>query len=111
MSMPSSGSSTSRSASTTSSFDGIDATLDQPHFLAPLAREEVDPVDEAHPVASRAHDERVRAGAVGEEADAAQQVPVRDAGRGDDHLARCEILGTEDALVVLDPGLPQLVDL
>jgi len=69
----------------------------------------VDPVDEAHPVAPRAHDERVRAGAVGEEADAAQQVSVRDAGRGDDHLARRKIFGPEDALVVEDPGLAQLL--
>src|SRR5437868_9122297 len=81
------------------------------HFLAAFAREEVDSVDEAHPVAARAHDERVRAGAVGEEANAAQEVAVRDAGRRDDDLARCEILGPEDALVVLDAGFAQLVDL
>jgi hypothetical protein len=45
---------------------------EQPHFLAPLAREEVDAVDEAHPVAARAHEQRLRARAVGEETDAAQ---------------------------------------
>ena len=53
-------------------------------------------VDEAHPVAARAHDERVRARAVGEVADAAQQVAVRDAGRGDDHLPRREVVDRED---------------
>src|SRR5215471_8502187 len=53
----------------------------------------------------------MRARTVGEEADAAQQVPVRDTGRGDDHLTRGEVLGAEDALVVLDPCLSQLVDL
>ena len=53
----------------------------------------------------------MRARAVGEEADAAQQVAVRDAGRGDDDVARREILGREDAPVVVDPELAQLVDL
>src|SRR6476646_11662263 len=84
---------------------------EQADFLAPLAGEEVDAVHEAHPVAARAHEEGMRAGAVGEEADAAQQVAVRDAGRRDDHLARSEVVGIEDALVVLDPGLAELPDL
>src|SRR4029077_5461942 len=84
---------------------------EQPDFLAPFAREEVDAVDEPHPVAPRAHDERVGPGAVGEEPDATQEVSVRDPRGGDDHLARREVLGAEDALVVLDPGLAQLVDL
>src|SRR5262245_2433965 len=65
---------------------------EQPDFLAPLAREEVDPVDESNPVAARAHEQRVRARAVAEEADAAQQVAVRDARRGDDDLPGREVL-------------------
>src|SRR3954463_4300043 len=111
MSIPSSGSSTWRSASTTSSLDGMAPRLAQPDFLAPVAREEVDPVDEAHPVAARAHDERVRPGGVAEEADAAQQVAVRHARRDDDHLLRREVVGREDALDVLDPVLARLLDL
>src|SRR3954471_9458969 len=141
MSIPSSGSSTPRSASTTSSFVGMSFTLEQPHvlallagchctasgreyglcpcslttschvseggplqkadFLAALAGEEVDPVHEAHPVAARAHDERVRPRAVGQEAHAAQQVAVGDARRDHDHLARREILDREQPLEVL----------
>src|SRR6266480_4317571 len=120
MSIPSSGSSTARSASTTSSFVGTESSLwnggalaperrvqrspaiedrgaesarvgnsvidrcgltQQPHFLAALAREEVNPVDEPHPVAAGAHHERVSPRRVGKEADAAEQVAVRDAGR------------------------------
>src|SRR4051795_5992922 len=88
-----------------------DLVAQETHFLAPLAGEEVDAVDEPDPVAARAHEQRMRSRAVGEKADAAQQVAVRDAGRSDDHLAGREILGTEDALVVEDPGLAQLVDL
>src|SRR5581483_10537058 len=79
--------------------------------LAPLAREEVDPVHEAHPVAARAHEQRVRPRAVREEAHAVQQVAVGDARGGDDDLARREILGAEHAPVVIDAALPQLVDL
>src|SRR5689334_22422103 len=74
----------------------------QANFLAPLAGEEVDPVDEAHPVAARAHDERAGAGAVGEELHAAQEIAVRDACRGDDRLARGEVVEREDAVHVLD---------
>ena len=80
-------------------------------FLAPLAREEVDAVDEPHPVAARAHDERVRARRVGEEADAAQQVAVRDARRGDDHLLRREVVDREDAVEVVDAVRARLLDL
>src|SRR5438105_5247281 len=104
MSIPSSGSSTWRRASTTSSRVGIEASLastvskghglclardmagarheaclvgtvvrqlraEQADFLATLGGEEVDPVDEAHPVAARAHHDRVRPRAVREEAD------------------------------------------
>src|SRR4029077_13161809 len=90
---------------------GLRSVAEEPHLFAPLAREEVDPVDEPHPVAPRAHEERMRPRAVGEEADAAQEVAVRDAGRGDDHLSRSEILGAKDALVVLDPGRSQFLDL
>src|SRR5579884_2165247 len=111
MSIPSSGSSTLRSASITSSCVGTGTSLAEPYVLAPLAGEEVDAVDEAHPVAAGAHHERVRPGAVGEEADAAQQVAVRDARRRDDHVAGREVLGAEDAAVVLDARLGQLVDL
>src|SRR5689334_9276310 len=111
MSIPSSGSSTWRSASTTSSCDGMDARLTEPDFLASFPREEVDPVDEAHPVAARAHDERVRARRVGEEADAAQQVSVRHAGGCDDHVLRCEVVDREDALDVVDAVVSRPGDL
>src|SRR5919109_2612239 len=99
MSIPSSGSSTWRRASTTSSGVAMGRMLAQePHFLATLSREEVDPVDETHPVAARAHDERVGARRVREEADAAKQVAVRDAGRDHDHLAMRELVGGEDTV-------------
>src|SRR3954454_12080915 len=151
MSIPSSGSSTPRSASTTSSFVGMSFTLEQPHvlalfagchctasgreyglcpcslttschapeggplqkadFLAALAGEEVDPVDEAHPVAVRAHDERVRARGVGEVADAAQQLAVRHPRRDDDHVLRREIVDREDAVDVVDTVLAGRFDL
>src|SRR5438105_3488785 len=91
----------------------IEAASDagQADFLAPLAGEEVDPVDEAHPVAARAHDERARPGAVGEELDAAQEVAVRDAGRGDDRLSGRQVVEREDAVHVLDPLLARPFDL
>src|SRR3954469_5392611 len=111
MSIPSSGSSTSRSASTTSSLVGMAPRLLQPDFLAAVADEEVDAVDEPHPVAAGAHDERVRARAVGEVSDAAQQVAVRDAGGDDDHLARSELVAGEHARRVLDSGRAGLLDL
>src|SRR5919204_5255996 len=112
MSIPSSGSSTARSASTTCSFVGTTSMLaEQAHLFAALAREEMDPVHEADPVAAGAHDERVGAGAVGEEADAAEEVAVRDAGRDDDHLAGRDVLGHEHALDVLDARLAGLLDL
>src|SRR3954454_2482149 len=111
MSIPSSGSSTWRSASTTSSLDGMAPRLAQPDFLAPVAREEVDPVDEPHPVAARAHDERVRPRRVAEETDAAQQVAVRHARRDDDHLLRREVVDREDAVRVEDAVGARLLDL
>src|SRR5918996_5778968 len=112
MSMPSSGSSTTRSASKTSSRVGMPSRLpEQAHFLAPLPGEEVDPVDEPHPVVPRAHDDRVRARAVGQVANSAQEVTVRDAGRGDDHVARRELVGGEDLVDVVDPVLGGLLDL
>src|SRR4029077_217934 len=82
---------------------------EQAHLLLALAREEVDAVDEAHPVAAGAHHERMRPGAVGEEADAAEEVAVRNARRGHDHLAGREIVDREDAAVVIDPHRLQLV--
>src|SRR4051794_28095185 len=80
-------------------------------FLAALTREEVDAVGEAHPVAARAHDERRGQRAVGQVAHAAQQVAVRDARRGEDHLAGREVVAAEDALDVLDPLLARRLDL
>src|SRR5690349_8421761 len=68
---------------------------DEPHLFAPLAGEEVDAVHEAHPVAPRAHQERMGSRAVGVEADTAEEVAVRDAGRSDDHLARGEVVRPE----------------
>src|SRR6266511_3143490 len=65
---------------------------EKPHVLTPLPRKEVDPVHEAHPVAPRAHDERVRPGAVGEVSHSTEQVTVRDPRRTEDHLARHEVL-------------------
>src|SRR3954447_23195763 len=88
-----------------------DLIAEKPHFLAPLAGEEVDAVDEPDPVAPRAHEQRVRAGAVRMEADAAQEVSVRHAGRRDDHLPGREVFRAEHAAVVLDPDLAELVDL
>src|SRR5918996_6158096 len=112
MSMPSSGSSTTRSASITSSRLGMGPRLpEEAHFLAPLAGEEVDAVDEAHPVVAGAHDDRVGARAVGQVADAAQEVAVRDARGGDDHLAGRELVGGEDLVDVGDPVLGRLLDL
>src|SRR2546430_2431198 len=84
---------------------------EQPHFLPPLTGEEMDSVDEAHPVAPGAHQQRVRPRAVGEEANAAQEVAVRHTRRGHDHLTRCEVFRGVDPRVVLDPDLAQLVDL
>src|SRR6266540_3167827 len=116
MSIPSSGSSTWRSASTRASFVGMRPVyrrLDprQSHFLAPLAGEEVDAVDEAHPVAAGAHDERVRRGAVGEKADAAQEIAVGDSGSGHDHVAGREVVDAEDAGDVVDAVLAGRLDL
>src|SRR6266567_1888055 len=118
MSIPSSGSSTARSASTTSSLLIVTSVMAtsyleaiQAHFLAPFAAEEVDAVDKANPVAARAHHERVRPRAVGEEADAAEQVAVRHAGRGDDRLARREVVDGEETMDVVDPLLGRLLDL
>ena len=67
--------------------------------------------DEAHPVAARAHDERVREGAVGPVANASQKVSVGDARRRDDHLGRREVVDREDLLDVVDPLLLRTVDL
>src|SRR4029077_8796434 len=129
MSIPSSGSSTACSASTTSSFVGMPRVYSDPvtrgrappheatsvaqeaDFLATLPREEVDSVGEPHPVAAGAHDQRVCAGAVGEKADAAQEVAVRDPGGGNDHLAGDEIVDAEHLLDVLDAVFARRVDL
>src|SRR5262249_29219303 len=110
MSIPSSGSSTWRSASLTSSFVGMPSSLEKPHFLAPLTREEVDPVDEADPVTARAHHERVCPRAVRMEADAAEEVAVRDPRRDHDHLTVRELLGREHSARLLDPGRVRLLD-
>src|SRR5438093_13249337 len=111
MSIPSSGSSTWRSASTTSSCVGMQLRLAQPHFLATIPREEVDPVDEPHPVAARAHDQGMRARRVGEEANAAQEVAVGYARGRDDHLTGRQLLRREDARGIVDPGLASQLDL
>src|SRR5262245_44167384 len=142
MSMPSSGSSTKRSASVTSSFVGMPTgykrrcgvrrarlksgtgekavvpasaakqrPLKKPHLLAALAREEVDPVHEAHPIAARAHDERVRPRTVSAVAHPAQKVAVRDARGRDDHLVRRQVVDREDLLDVVDPVLAGALDL
>src|SRR5262245_23030203 len=84
---------------------------EQAHFLTPFAREEVDPVHEAHPVAARAHDERVRTRAVGEEPHAAKQVARRDTGRDDDHFSPREVVESEDPRDVLEPVLTSSFDL
>jgi hypothetical protein len=87
------------------------ALRNQADFFAPLSREEVDPVDEAHPVVARAHDERMRAGAVGKETNAAKEIAVRDSGGSDDHLTGSEVIGGEDLADVVDSGLRRLRDL
>src|SRR5207247_6413526 len=84
---------------------------EQSDLLAALAGEEVDAVHEAHPVAAGAHDERMSAGAVGEIANAAQEVAVRDPGGGDDDLVRRQIVDREDLLDVVDPLLLCALDL
>src|SRR5919201_3874415 len=81
------------------------------NLFAPLTGEEMDAVGESDPVAARAHDERVCPGGVGEEADAAQELAVRDAGRRDDHLLRREVVDREDAVDVHDAVLARGVDL
>jgi hypothetical protein len=53
----------------------------------------------------------VRPCAVGEEAHAAEEVAVRDAGRDDDHFARREVLDREEPLEVLHPGRGRGLDL
>src|SRR4051794_23896959 len=111
MSIPSSGSSTWRSASTTSSCVGMRASLAQTDFLAALAGEEVGRLDEADPVAARAHDERVCQRGVGEVADAAEQLAVRDARRGDDRLLWGEVVDREDAFDVVDAVGLRVLDL
>src|ERR671910_2375428 len=115
MSIPSSGSSTWRSASTTSSLIamGLRVPLEagEPNLLPALTLEEVDAFGESHPVAARAHDERVRPGTVRPEADAPEKIAVRDPGGADDRLLRAEVFGREHALDVLDPLLARLVDL
>src|SRR5207253_4127390 len=112
MSIPSSGSSTARRASTTCSFVGIGFSLtEEPYFLAAVPGEEVDAVHEANPVAARAHHERVRASRISEEANSAKQVAVRDAGRGDNHLAGREVVEREDLLEVADSVFARLFDL
>src|SRR5262249_51254715 len=111
MSIPSSGSSTCRSASTTSSCVSMGSSLREPHVLAAFSREEVRAVHEPHPVAARAHDERVGACGVGEVADAAEELAVRHARRDDDHLLGCEVVDGEDPLDVVDAGGVCLLDL
>src|SRR3954466_5680355 len=112
MSLPSSGSLTARRASRTCSFFGITSRLpEEPHFLTAVPGEEVDAVHEANPVATGAHDERVRAGRISEEADPAEQVSVRAAGRGDDHLAGRQVIDREDLLEIVDPVFARLFDL
>src|SRR3954454_25055394 len=119
MSIPSSGSSTLRSASITSSRVGIrwsrvsrrGLVARQTDFLAAFSREEVDAVHEAQPVAAGAHYERMRPRAVGLEPDSAQQVAVRDTRRDHDHLAGGEVVQREDPLHVLHPGLLRRSDL
>src|SRR3954463_13797760 len=65
---------------------------------------DVDAVDEPDAVRVVLHDHRVGAGAVAEEADAAHQRAVGDAGRGENDVpAGREILGAVDALEVGDP--------
>src|SRR5439155_26883249 len=70
---------------------------EQPYFLAPVTREEMNAVDEAHPVATGAHHERVRARGIRQEADAAEEVAVRDTGGGHDHLAWRQPLSRDPA--------------
>src|SRR3954447_18593393 len=112
MSIPSSGSSTARSASTTCSLVGTKLSLaEEAHFLAPLAREEMDAVDEPHPVAASAHDQGMRPCRVGEEAHATQEVTVRHARGGDDYLTRRQVVGREDLLDVVEAVLSRLLDL
>src|SRR4051794_15193202 len=89
----------------------LSLVAEEADFLAALAGEEVMAVDELHPVAARAHDQRVRPRAVGEEPDAAEEVARRDARGGEDHVARSQVLEGEDAVHVLDPDLGSLRDL
>src|SRR5262249_46816979 len=110
MSIPSSGSSTWRSASLTSSFVGMPSSLEKPHFLAPLTREEVDPVDEADPVTARAHHERVCPRAVRMDGAAAEEAAVRAPRRAHDPPTVREPLGREPPARLPDPGRVRLLD-
>src|SRR2546430_2527866 len=80
-------------------------------LLVPVGREEVDRVDEADAIAARAQDERLRPGAVGHVAHAAQEVAAGDAGRDHGLVAADEVIDAEDATDVIDPVVGCAVDL
>ena len=65
----------------------------------------MDRIDEPHPVAAGAEDERVRARALAEVVHAAQEVAARDAARDDRVMAVDQVVDPEDALDVVDPVL------
>src|SRR5436190_4430254 len=70
-----------------------------------LAGEVVLGVDHAHRAGLRAHHDRVRVGAAGEAAHAAQHRAVGDAGRGEHHVALGELVHRVLALEIGDPEL------
>src|SRR6185295_4253451 len=71
----------------------------------------MDRIDEPHPGAPLAEDDRLCAGAAREVPDTAQQVAVRDPGADHHHVAADEVVDAEDPRDVPDADLLRAPDL